>query len=368
MDDQLIMSDGFQMTPAQARRAENLLLREPANLKAHLKLLGYYRRGSYKDDTDGEKYTDQVVWLIEHRPKSDALSTAVFVHDNRHFQRARKHWLLALKRSPDNTRILDNAAHCCIHADRVLAERLWKRARLLEPLNEEWPLALSFMLRLYSKDPESPLDRALAKRCVKNGIAALKLHSRFPKRSYLWGYLSMHVSDLAAVALKFRIFQASLFCGKYLVSQLENSGRTSSKKRFEVHIGHAILGKTALAKGDVDVAKRHLNQMAQYGDPNWQHDLTLARQLLEHKEGNAVVEYLLLCKQNFLRRLKQIESKGANEYSLPALVSMERDWKDPSMSIAQFQQDKMLSQIDDIDDWINQIKKRRKCLLPDSIR
>ena len=148
---------------------------------------------------------------------------------------------------------------------------------------------------------------------------------------------------------------------------LKRTGRARAKIKYDAHIGYAILGKTALALEDLASAEKHLYTMAQFGDPNWKHDLCLARLLLERNRKTAVCDYLALCRRNFVRRLKQLERFDADEYKLPALVSMQRDWINPQMTLTDFQRTKIGSQIEDIDQWITSISKGRRCLLPDSI-
>src|SRR5262245_55079955 len=66
-----------------------------------------------------------------------------------------------------------------------------------------------------------------------------------------------------------------------------------------IHDGHMVLGRVALKKGDVDTAKRELllagatpgsPQLDSFG-PN----MSLAKELLEQKQTDAVVEYFALC-------------------------------------------------------------------------
>jgi hypothetical protein len=66
-----------------------------------------------------------------------------------------------------------------------------------------------------------------------------------------------------------------------------------------IHDGHSVLGRVALARGDVSAARQELleagrtpgsPQLASFGP-----SLSLARDLLRMKEVSAVVEYLRLC-------------------------------------------------------------------------
>jgi tetratricopeptide (TPR) repeat protein len=66
-----------------------------------------------------------------------------------------------------------------------------------------------------------------------------------------------------------------------------------------IHDGHMVLGRVALKSGDVEIAKRELllagatpgsPQLDSFG-PN----MTLAKDLLEQKQSDAVMEYFTLC-------------------------------------------------------------------------
>ncbi len=66
-----------------------------------------------------------------------------------------------------------------------------------------------------------------------------------------------------------------------------------------IHDGHSVLGRVALAKGDVSAAKEHLLEAGRRpGSPqigSFGPNVSLARDLLAKREVSTVVEYFRLC-------------------------------------------------------------------------
>jgi len=367
-DENEVLGDGFNLSREQVKKIESELFRDPSSLRMRLLLLGFYGRGGCCRDAEEnqEAFLEHLIWMIDNYPGSKILShTQPFAYNNRSFSKVKWHWLRAIKLSPHNVRVLNNAAHCCILPAPKLAEKLWRRARQIEPQNEEWPRELSHLYKLSANNPKARKDRIQAKKSIEEGKRALELHKEFPKSSYLETYMVMTVQELAELALKFDLDDATKYFGEYLRDR--GRRRRPSKKarhsRFEEHMGHSILGRCASKSGDTERAKMHLSKMPNLGDPYWRHDLILARVVLEAGEKGAVVEYLDGCAQNISEELKRTANKTVTEQQVPAWLSIEHESYDESIDFNEFVRMRLEWKIEQITKWRNIIHRGRMAKL-----
>jgi hypothetical protein len=353
---------GSDLSDKRVAQIERRLLEDSSNLELRLLLLGFYERGSHHDgDVRSEEFLRHLIWMIQNHPDNQVLSHMQnYCYDNHSFRRAKWHWLRAVKLNSSNPTILNNAAHCFRSPAPKLAEKMWRKAQEIEPLNEEWPRELSFLFRLAIYKRKS---RVFAERCIEEGKKALELHKKFPKNSYLETYMEMTVRQLAEVSLEFGLLSDAKHFGLYLTKRGLRDGKLTRKHKFEHHMGNSILGTAELTAGNIEGAREHLLKMPVLGDPYWRHDLLLARAMLEAGEKQSVVEYLNDCIKNIANELQRTVGQNISTNQVPAWVSLLHDAYGPSMNFTKFVRKTLNDKIAQITKWRNAIQRGRRVSL-----
>ncbi|MCA9093933.1 MAG: hypothetical protein KDA68_10630 [Planctomycetaceae bacterium] len=288
---------------------EKLLLEEqvaknPYDIDSRTKLLGYYFNKGRKEPDAKSARERHVLWLIENAPESEVLRSAYGqlhkVIEPEGYELAKQAWLRIISESPDNLSTLRNASRYFLMQDHKISEELLLRGQSLDPTDPEWSASLG---RLYSLElislPEGPLHRTTADKAFRQLESAYGLSDPIGKDALL--------SDLAKTA-----FAAGLMheAKKWAEETLENdSDGWNRGNRF--HHGNLILGRIALAEGNVDEAKSRLllagrtegsPQLDTFG-PNMQ----LAKELLERGEKEVVLEYFDLCNKFWVSPRRNLE-------------------------------------------------------------
>jgi len=146
---------------------ESLLLRDPSDMAALAVLLHFYVTAHYRSDAYRKSRHKLVFRVIEDIPDAHrflAVPMKLFPgEDGDAFEQAKTLWLKQVEKHPENTRVLDNAAAFFRCVDDVIAGKLLRRCKELEPENPKWSKELGC---LYShqgdpKQPESYKDWAL---------------------------------------------------------------------------------------------------------------------------------------------------------------------------------------------------------------
>jgi len=171
-----------------------------------------------------------------------------------------------------------------------LAEQLLARAQALDPGNPAWPQSLAQVYALRALKPASPEERAALARkrleTLEKGPDTVKL-----------GLSTL--TDLATAAFDAGEFEKGETYARRLL-EVASQNRSDPLYGTAIHHGNLILGRLALRAGDMQKAKSFLlaagrtpggATLSSFG-PN----MSLAKELLERGEKQAVLEYLELCK------------------------------------------------------------------------
>jgi len=291
---------GHRVTADEAKSLEEGLKTNPDDLVAHEKLITYYFEAmltSRSSDLE-EKRESHVLWLIEHDPESElagspeaAIQPMGFSQSTEGYQQAKQLWLAQVQKHPDNVTIVRNAAEFVSLWDRALGRELLEKVLLLEPGD---PAASSALAQSYMQErmiAQSPDEKAeLAKKALSLHESALG-NSTLEVRFY-------GLADVAEEAYAAGdIAKAGQYASELL--QLAPQFKTNWNYGNALHKGNIILGRVALQRGDISVAKQHLlaagdisgsPQLDSFG-PN----MTLAKELLEKGERDSVLAYLQSC-------------------------------------------------------------------------
>jgi hypothetical protein len=301
----LIMS-GIQLKAEEAELLEKQVEKDPNDITSRTKLLVYYFRKQVVDQSAREAKQKHILWLIINSPESEILATPYGVLstyiDKEVYSQGKKAWIDQLKKKPANLKLLENSANFFQLDDRELAKESIKRARSLDMDNPKWPEKLG---RLYSMDMRS---RSLEIKTIAAGKAleqfeiAYKL-STDEKRDVLL----KSIAEAAFVAKKPE--KAREYAEKML-----SQNRSGWNYGNNIHHGNIILGRIALAAGDLEQAKKRLIEAGKTpGSPqlnSFGPNMALAKELLEKGEKDVVLEYFKLCSkfwksERHLQKLKE---------------------------------------------------------------
>ncbi|SFJ55859.1 hypothetical protein [Planctomicrobium piriforme] len=285
---------GGQMTPDQKDSLEKRVENNPNDVESRTKLLGYYFINGRRDVDVKTAKQRHILWLIENAPESEVLGLPYSHLDNilepEGYDRAKQAWLKAIQQSSAQTSVLNNASRFFLQADRGLSEELLLKGQALDGKDPQWPEMLGqlYALELMSL-PAGDARKVTAEKAFRQYELAYDLSEEMRRDALL--------PDLATTA-----FEAGLNndAKKFATKMLENDAAGWNHGN-RIHHGNLILGRIALSEENVAEAKSRLllagktngsPQLNSFG-PNMQ----LAKELLERKEADVVLEYFELCKK-----------------------------------------------------------------------
>lgn len=288
------------ITATEAKTLEEGLAKNPDNLSAREKLIGYYaiaRLTSSSQELE-VKREQHVLWLIEHHPESNLagspdawIDPMGFSGSTDGYQQGKKLWLEQADKHADNPRILQSAAEFTVMFDRDIGRQLLEKVLVLDPNNIEASLRLAMsydqerMLATSSEEKKTLAEKALAIR--ERGIEKTDGITRF---YYLDGIATAALDAGDATKAE-----------QYATELLQDSQKFKNDWNYgnAVHSGNIVLGRLALQRGDIEGAKQFLlaagntpgsPQLDSFG-PN----MRLAKDLLDKGERDTVLTYLQSC-------------------------------------------------------------------------
>src|SRR5437867_755224 len=153
-----LMRQGTKLGAGQAQELEAELEKNPEDLAARAKLLGYYYYEWMRPGEAASKAARRrhILWLIEHHPESSVtgLDEAALdengdnMADPEGYQQARKLWLALLESGTGSAAALGNLAKFFQITDKPLAEKALLRAHAAQPENPEWDWRLGYLYGL----------------------------------------------------------------------------------------------------------------------------------------------------------------------------------------------------------------------------
>jgi hypothetical protein len=263
----------------------------PDDLAVRILLLGYYSGRQFESDAARITRQAHVLWVIEHVPTSHIAQTA-FAGLDRHrdgaaYERGVQLWMAQVAAQPDDTSILGNAARFLTNNDKVKCGELLRRARSLEPDIPEWSNRLGhlYSLEMIGKDTAARRDWAAMTQAEYERGQGLYRDERERLRQ---------LPRLAEAA-----FEAGDYSKAHAYASELLSKADSGHKGLAVFYGNQVLGRLALAEGDVERANGLLLASAETtGSPtlcSFGPSMVLARELLRRGERDVVLRYLERC-------------------------------------------------------------------------
>jgi hypothetical protein len=152
---QQLMEQGSNLGRGAAQELESQLEKNPEDLVARAKLIGYYY---YQWMQPGEEATKaarrkHILWLIEHHPDSPILNLAEVtiedvgnsLADPEGFKQARQLWLSQMEARKTDAPMLGNMAKFFQMTDKNLAESALLQAKAAQPQNAQWDWQLGYL-------------------------------------------------------------------------------------------------------------------------------------------------------------------------------------------------------------------------------
>ena len=279
---------GWDLTPEQAASLEQRLAGDPQDASARAQLLGYYFRQSRSDPS---RQAEHVLWFIRNAPESEVLEgpegQIMPVFNPEGYAEAKEAWLEQIEGEPRNVTFLRHAAAFFTLSDEALSAELLERAENVEPTNAEWARELAHIRWRGARRFPEGWDAALAEHALADFERAYELSDE-SGRGNLMPELGM-AAFVAGYTEKART---------YAEKTLENIPDDWNRGN-RLHFGNLVLGRIALADGDLEAAAQYLlaagrtpgsPQLGSFGP-----DMALARDLLERGQSQTVVRYLQLC-------------------------------------------------------------------------
>ncbi len=283
--------EGARLSADEVADLEKKLLQTPDDLAARTQLLGFYFTN--RSGEASQARVEHVVWIILNHPDSPIAGTP-YAHINAilesdAYARARSAWMQQIELHENDALVHGNAAKFFTLSDRELAKELLEKASELDPADARWPRQLGqvYFLGLSGDSDEARANHAAYS--LQMYEKALSLEDELARRSML--------QEVAKIAFETADFEKARSYALEMVSEADESSWNYGNT---IHHGNLILGRLALRSGDIENAKLHLSQAGKTpGSPqlnSFGPNMQLAKELLEHGETEAVLDFFELCR------------------------------------------------------------------------
>ncbi len=283
----VLMRPPGMFTPAEVDALEAKLVGDPENLTARLDLVAYY---GFRDRAAKARH---VLWIIEHHPEFSVNGCEMSldpVMDESAYRQGKALWLQNVKNKPTNAVILGNAAAYFNIYDNAAAEDMLIRAQNLEPQNPAWSEQMGQLYKLEMIG--HPGTNLPAKALAEFEKARTQTSPAVPGSPML-----MDLAQMAVAAGDLE--KARTYAAEILGPGMQWSGGGNAERAF--FYGNLVLGRVALREGKLDEAKKYLLEAGKTkGEPGldgFGPNMSLAKELLEKGETNAVLEYFHECEK-----------------------------------------------------------------------
>lgn len=304
------LDKGRRLTRRQVASLEKQVAKDPTNIEVRLSLLGYCHARPDRD----ERYCELLEWFIENAPLRFFHTHSCAFTKTKSFQRCKKLWIRQVEANPGNTRIMRNLAQFCKFVDPRTSVKYLKLAHEFEPESEDISLELSDIYKRIAEDG----SKTSALNAVLQMKKTVSIYEKTDPsiRSYFRQYVATSLHEYAELALEFGLLDDAEYFGNCLLDF-----RTLVSKRNGIPFvenkynyfrpntrGYSIIGRVALARGDVEKAVRSLWEMCDI-QSSFFFEWGLTNDLLKAKQRKVVLEYLerLVAKEPGEERLEQIQ-------------------------------------------------------------
>ena len=285
---------GMRMSAADAKGLEDEISKNPEDLSARAKLLGYYFMKQRSSSDVRDAYRGHVLWIIEQHPESEIAGTPYCeldgISDPDGYHDAKALWLEQTKKHGKEALILGHAAQFFFLHDKELAEKLLQQAKDFEPKNPKWSDLLGHLYALQHQGG--------------SGAKALAELERAESVDTSDESKSVRLVDLAKTAYD----AGQLEKAKHYAEELLKPG-TKDPQNWNygnaIHHGNNVLGRIALQQGQIPQANEYLLKAGDMpGSPqlnSFGPNMSLAKELLEAGQKDTVLQYFAECRKFWKR-------------------------------------------------------------------
>ncbi len=293
------------MSKPDAEKLEQSLKSDPDSFYKRITLLSFYSGKVIREGLTPEELANRrehILWIIEHSPSSDfAGSFEASFPEGRDFgkgdfdgiQQARQLWLRQVQAKSTDPRLIYNAGQFFKWSDDwKQAQELAERAYAIKPTDHD---IASFLAGLYWRDAR----HSSAKEEVRNMAAkSVKIFEQALKDAHDSRERFYDLPDAAQASLEAGDYERAASYSKELLS-LADQADFMKDNSDALHYGNIVLGRIALAKGDIATASASLLRAGIIkGNPHldtFGPNMMLAKELLDKGERKPVLEYFDLC-------------------------------------------------------------------------
>ena len=281
---------GTELSADAVAATERKVASNPNDTESRVKLLGFYFALRNGDESAQEAAQPHILWIISNFPDSEAAGEPwVRIRksvDPSRYEAVREAWCENLRKHPDNAQVMANAARFFLLNEMALSEELLMQAQALEPDNAEWTERLGHLFSLKATDGDAASKSESHGKALELFEAALAVEGKprfyqldtVAKAAFKAGHLDKartYSTELLAIAPSF--------------DRNWNYGNA-------IYTGNSILALIALGEGDMNLARTYmLAASLTPGSPqldSFGPDLTIAKEMLDRGEREAVVNFL----------------------------------------------------------------------------
>jgi hypothetical protein len=276
------------LTPGQLDALEAKLEEDPEDFSARRDLLAYYAN---RDQAAKQKH---VLWIIEHHPEFSGNGPEMSLDPNTEesaYRKGKELWLQIVRKNPTNTVILGHAAAYILPSDQEAGVELLKKAQVLEPRNPAWSEQLGRIYQLQAVGHPGATNSA---------VMALMEFEKAQAQTVPSVPGSPKLVDMAKLAFAAGdLEKARTYANELLGPGLQWNG--GGNAGYASYYGNFVLGRIALHEGKLSEAKKYLLESGKTtGGPvlnTFGPNMSLAKELLEKGETNAVLEFFQECEK-----------------------------------------------------------------------
>jgi hypothetical protein len=309
---------GRNLSDEDAEAFEAKVHGSPNELATRILLLAYYFLGQRTSPNARKARHQHILWVIRNAPESHSAGTPDTLvlerEDSESYSDAKSFWLEQVQQNPTDAGILGNAANFFVLNDKELSERLYKKAKELEPENAEWSQRLGHLYSLEARGSDTESARH-AKLALQELRASEEVRQQGAPRAPIEDSLGSSDEDTVKNMLarihslpdlaKAAIAAGELADARRFASELLSMTVSADLPKFfredgnAIHYGNLVLGLCEMRSGDIQQAKEHLLASGQTkGSPtlcSFGPNMSLAKELLESGDRDTVLDFFELC-------------------------------------------------------------------------
>jgi len=247
--DYCYVQDGRDISEIEASDLEARLAKNPNDLPARLKLIGYYERVG-RDKEIFSAGLEHILWMIDHRPADYVCYTLSLGenHSDEQYAEFERHWIEQVKRHPNDDKVVGNAGSSINHKNRALSWQYFKRAKCLNTLEPRWTRRLARRARYEA------LNGDFAQRATYAQIAIEEAKNYFKLDDTRGEQIGLCM-DVTPVAIEFGYMEQARQWSEWLLE-----GGRNSTFRLWAQTAYLFLARIETIEGNIKAAKVMLNR------------------------------------------------------------------------------------------------------------